>query len=1071
VKRNKKLHIIKPEVSDSKNYSLFEGGNSSVIPIILFFLVNCLILSMPVIAQKPKPVKPIPPISLGTDGKLVYTADSLGNRIPDFSYCGYMAGEQPLPYVPAMVLVPRTNGDATYRIQDAIDYIASLPADKNGFRGAVLLEKGTYEIWGQLSISAPGIVLRGSGMGRDGTILLGEGKSRQTLIAISGKNDRTVSKEIPVENDYVPVNTLQLNIQEHGTFKTGDMVIIRRPSTQKWIEATGTGHFGGGITALGWKEGDQDILWDRKIVSVSGKTLTLDAPLTTALDKNYGGGTIAVYKWPGRISHIGIENLICRSAYETSNPKDEDHRWMAITLENVYDAWVRQVVFEHFASSAVAIWETAKRVTVEDCKSLSPVSEIGGQRRNTFWTTGQQILFQRLYSEYGYHDFAVGYCAPGPNAFVQCEAFLPYSFSGSIDSWASGVLFDIVSIDGNALCFKNLGQNLQGAGWNAANSVFWQCSAARVDCYKPPTANNWAFGTWAQFSGDGYWGESNNHIKPRSLYYAQLADRLGESILKRAYVLQVETEATSSPTVEMAMELTAKSVKPQLQLVEFIDQAPLRQSIPADPKRLKVPDVKHPIENTFFKSIKLENGWLTYESTVLTGSRFTAPWWSGNLRTRGLNNAKPAITRFVPGRTGTGLTDNLAELTDSMVKNHVIAFEQNYALWYDRRRDDHERIRRMDGDVWPPFYELPFARSGQGIAWDGLSLFDLTSYNHWYWARLREFSTFASRKGLVLINHNYFQHNIIEAGAHWTDFPWRSANNINHTGFPEPPPYAGDKRIFMAEQFYDTAHIIRKELHKAFIRQNLNNFPENSSVIQFISAEFTGPFYFVKFWLETIRDWENETGRKTIVGLSVTKDVQDSILGVPELASIIDVIDIRYWAYRDDGSIYAPKGGQNLAPRQHARLVKPGKRSFKQTYRAVREYKQKFPEKAIMYSEDGWDRFGWAVFMAGGSLACISHIAYPEFLTDAAGMKPYDLEGNTQGQCALSNPGKGYIIYNDSKNLVKLDLSNFPGNFIVRQIDPSSGSLIGKEEKINGGKIFEWRNSQVNPVVLWISKI
>ena len=367
-----------------------------------------------------------------------------------------------------------------------------------------------------------------------------------------------------------------------------------------------------------------------------------------------------------------------------------------------------------------------------------------------------------------------------------------------------------------------------------------------------------------------------------------------------------------------------------------------------------------------------------------------------------MSRAKPALTRFVPGRTGTGLTDDLNEVTDSMLSNHIVSFEQNYALWYDRRRDDHERIRRMDGDVWPPFYELPFARTGKGYAWDGLSLYDLTKYNHWYWLRLKQYADLADQKGLVLVNQNYFQHNIIEAGAHWADCPWRTANNINNTGFPEPPPYAGDKRIFMAEQFYDV-NPVRRELHKQFIYQNLNNFSQNTGVIQFISAEFTGPFHFVKFWLETIKEWEIETGKKEIIGLSVTKDVQDSILADPNLASIVDLIDIRYWAYRDDGSAYAPKGGQNLAMRQYAKLVRPGRRSFEQTYRAVREYREKFPKKAVMYSENGWDRFGWAIFMAGGSMANIPPIENEKFLIDAATMKPVDLPGNPVNQFAMTN--------------------------------------------------------------------
>ena len=145
--------------------------------------------------------------------------------------------------------------------------------------------------------------------------------------------------------------------------------------------------------------------------------------------------------------------------------------------------------------------ETSQRITVENCKYLSPVSEIGGQRRNAFFTMGQQCLFQRLYSEYAYHDFALGYCAPGPNAFVQCYAYLPYSFSGPVSSWASCVLFDVVNIEGNALRYANLSQDHQGAGWNAANSVFWQCSPSYMECFAPPTAMNWSFGSWSEFSG------------------------------------------------------------------------------------------------------------------------------------------------------------------------------------------------------------------------------------------------------------------------------------------------------------------------------------------------------------------------------------------------------------------------------------------------------------------------------------------------------------------------------------------------------------------------------------------
>ena len=45
------------------------------------------------------------------------------------------------------------------------------------------------------------------------------------------------------------------------------------------------------------------------------------------------------------------------------------------------NAWVRQVTAAHFASSAVSVWESCKWLTVEDCTSLQPVSEVGGYRQ------------------------------------------------------------------------------------------------------------------------------------------------------------------------------------------------------------------------------------------------------------------------------------------------------------------------------------------------------------------------------------------------------------------------------------------------------------------------------------------------------------------------------------------------------------------------------------------------------------------------------------------------------------------------------------------------------------------
>ena len=1006
-----------------------------------------------------KPPRPLPPLS-SSNGKLVYVADSLGNRIPDFSYAGYAAGEISIPNLPIRIVVPVKAGDATNRIQQAIDYVAGLPLNNEGFRGAVLLQNGLYEVQGALKITASGIVLRGSG---PQTVLKGTTASRETLVTISGANDRKCSPELQLDDIYIPVNSNTVHAAGHA-FKAGDMVAIRRPSTLNWIKLLGAGHFGGGITALGWKPGQRDLIWERKIISVNGNTLTLDAPLTCALDTAYGGAYISSVQWPGRITNCGIENLALESAYDKANEKDEDHRWMAITIDRAQDCWVRQVSFKYFAGSAVAVFENGRRITVEDCISEHPVSEIGGQRRFTFFTEGQQTLFQRCYAEHGYHDFATGFCAAGPNAFVQCTAALPYSFSGGIDSWSAGTLFDVVNSDGNALSFFNMGQDGQGAGWGAANSVFWNCSAARIDCYNPPGANNWAFGSWSQFAGDGYWGESNNSIQPRSLYYAQLAARTANRNDLAKQVMPVETEASSSPTVAVAMALTAQADKPAPSLKDFIASAGQRNHIEINSNNIIKSDDLRLATSTAAVEVsrmQISNGWLMFGNKIVTGHSSEVPWWSGSSRRYAIAQSRPAITRFVPGRTGTGYTDDLDALTDTMLITRTVAMEQHPPLWYERRRDDHERVRRMDGDVWPPFYEVPQARSGSNeTAWDGLSKWDLTKYNQWYWSRLRQFATLADRKDLLLINKNYFQHNIIEAGAHYADYPWRTANNTSNTGFPEPVPYAGDKRIFMASQFYDTTNVQRNKLHRQYIKQNLNAFSGNSHVLQLIGEEFTGPLHFVQFWVDVIRQWERETGKQVYTGLSVTKDVQDAILADPKRAGAIDLIDIHYWYYQFDGTAYAPAGGQNLAPRQHARLLKPKRPSAEQVYRAVREYRDRYPGKAVMYSSDGAEQYGWEIFMAGGSMANIPHITLNGFYESAATMLPADSAGL---YTMRAKDGGMLILAGNNAPLPSIAT----GSWKLRVIDIANGALISEQVVTNGTISVP---STGRRFLIWISK-
>ena len=965
----------------------------------------------------------------------------------DYSTCGYHASEQAIPNMKATVSVSWQAGDCSRLIQQAIDHVASLKPDANGHRGAVVLGEGSFTISEPLRITVSGIVLRG--MGRNKTTLVKQGVDRGAMIYVTLGTGTPVTSRMSQEflSTVSPAGSTKLPVKG-GNFKVGERILIVRPCTAEWIQSLKMNDFGGGLDYTGWKPTDIDITWDRTVKSVNGDTITLDAPITTTISQVYGGAYIVRSPNLSEITECGIENLTLESEVNDWNPKDEDHCWDGIFIDNARDCWVRMVNFRHLAGSAVNLQKQTSRITVEDCIASEPVSEIGGWRRQVFLTRGQQTLFQRCISRQGIHDFAAGFCAAGPNAFVQCEGEQSLGFSGSIGSWAAGLLFDIVNIDGNDLRFANLEQFQFGTGWNTANSMFWQCTASTIECYSPDDDNKSSgHGCWGTLTGNGEWTSSNDHVSPRSLFYNQLEKRLGRLPFE-PYLLPRNTNATSSPTVEQAMTMAQESLtEPRLTMEMWIDAiddtlgtgTPV--TLPMSQEFLS--PACHPTQ-----TITLTCSHLTADGRLITGNQYAIPWWSGRVKDNfAAKEAKPAITRFVPGREGTGWTDRIDSVVGYLSAHHYASLDHNYGLWYDLRRTDHERVRRADGDVWAPFYEQPFSRSGEGTAWDGLSRYDLTKPNRWYWSRLNEFVSKAAEKEILLFHEHYFQHNILEAGAHWVDCPWRPVNNINGTNFPEPVPFAGDKRIFLAEQFYNEQDPVLRPLHRQYIRMCLDQLKDQPNVVHLISAEYTGPYHFTKFWLETITEWEKETGRHPMIALSCTRDVQDSILADPTLNNVVDIIDIRYWHYNTEG-IWAPEGGKNMAPRQWMRKMKVGKTGFQEAYRAVREMRNRYPDKAVTFHAQQYPDYGWAILLAGGSLPNIpirsqekSSKLQQVFLKDVYQMSP--IEGT---DCiATGNADTGYLVYPQGDIPT---LSVAPGKYQLYTIDMKSGDIRLQQKSV-----------------------
>ncbi|NIP98406.1 MAG: pectate lyase, partial [Akkermansiaceae bacterium] len=315
-----------------------------------------------------------------------------------------------------MVTPAGREDDGPY-IQAAIDHVSTLELDGDGFRGAVLLKGNRFTVRGSLLVRASGVVLRGAE--KEKTSLLGYDLSRSPMIRVLGKPDLAVQEDrsIRVTDEVVPAGAERLTVDRTDDLEIGTRVLVTRPSTKEWIAALGMDREG-----IAWKPGTRDVRWERRVVGIEGKSVRLDAPITTALERRYGGARVETFDWPGRISRVGIENLeLIALPFDARDfgTYAESRPWSGVTMENVENAWVRQVEFSQFPGSAVALWESTKNVTVRDCISSEPKSG-GGYRRHTYFTMGQQTLFLRCWADGGRHDFSAGHCAAGPNAFVQC---------------------------------------------------------------------------------------------------------------------------------------------------------------------------------------------------------------------------------------------------------------------------------------------------------------------------------------------------------------------------------------------------------------------------------------------------------------------------------------------------------------------------------------------------------------------------------------------------------------------------------------------------------------------------
>ncbi len=490
----------------------------------------------------------------GADGKLVYTKhanteeSNKDNTIPDFSNSGYMGGGVPIPFVPAKITVYPQTGDDKSRIQAAIDYVSGLTPDSNGFRGAVLLKAGSYQVdaglkkYGNaLEIKTSGVVLRGEGQGVDGTILHTSFEEKHQVVACGPPQPSySTSDNTSITDPYVGCGATRFNVENASAYSVGDIIRITMIPNQTWLDDIYANAYMG-ADDIDWTTSLYTMNYERRITAINSNEISIHSPVILPMQTRFGGGEIKKVRISSglRTQQIGVEHLrIVGPGITTSAPEDSPNRLKsAVTLDYTENSWVRGITVVHTSNSAVLSWSSHYN-TIEDCASIEPIGPKSGGYRYTYYIDGSSShnLFQRTYTDDGRHDYVLGPRTPGPNVFLD-----GYSTRGGTTGphqrWATGTLFDNLKLE-SVIALEHRNGSGSGHSWAGIQSVIWNTESPDIVCETPVGHMNYAIGAIGQAressyigaskSGvyTGYYDHHGSHVATRSLYLAQLEDRL-----------------------------------------------------------------------------------------------------------------------------------------------------------------------------------------------------------------------------------------------------------------------------------------------------------------------------------------------------------------------------------------------------------------------------------------------------------------------------------------------------------------------------------------------------------------
>ncbi|MBI1290637.1 DUF4955 domain-containing protein [bacterium] len=479
--------------------------------------------------------------------------------LPDFSWAGYHDGERAIPDVAGPIFdVTKYGAIPNDEVSDLPAVRRTVTAAEDAGGGVVYFPAGEYRLFTDtdemdpIRISKGGIVLRGAGFGKDGSILRfvrnGDPEdptkmySTPFYVQIKPKDKFDPGTKLARVTAPSQREKFTLTVDSTAKLKPGMRVTLHMQSTEAVAEFLAPQE-----ARPDWTRILQDglLVTERhRIASVAGNTVTFVEPLRANVNP--------AWEWTLRpfapMEEVGVEDLCFYGGFEQDfihhRSAFDDGAWSILRVEGVANSWIRRCSFIN-VNHAIEIRSSAQLSAIQLIMAGNP-AHFGIHTRAGYGVFGG-LIEDRAHM---WHGPSVGYQAAG-TVYWRCQ----FNPEGRVDSHSGQ---PIATLHDNTK-----GGSLYGSGgpvqgmphhlryWTLWNYEYLGKKPMHFDLWDLKKRDSFLMPIVVGFHGTPSTFETANFelveslgtpVQPESLYEAQLELRLGTL---PAWVKQVQTEWTT----------------------------------------------------------------------------------------------------------------------------------------------------------------------------------------------------------------------------------------------------------------------------------------------------------------------------------------------------------------------------------------------------------------------------------------------------------------------------------------------------------------------------------------------